>query len=100
MAFVITEPCLDIKDKSCVDACPVQCIHGGDEADRILYIHPIDCIDCGACLEACPVTAIFEEERVPASSAKFIEINRLYFRDKEAARAEVNALYPERRESA
>ena len=49
MTYIIAEPCIDIKDKSCVDVCPVDCIH---EADRILVIDPEECIDCFAPTEA------------------------------------------------
>ena len=45
MTYIIAEPCIDIKDRSCVDVCPVDCIH---EADRILVIDPEECIDCFA----------------------------------------------------
>jgi NAD-dependent dihydropyrimidine dehydrogenase PreA subunit len=45
VTYIIAEPCIDIKDKSCVDVCPVDCIH---EADRILVIDPEECIDCFA----------------------------------------------------
>ena len=66
MTYVITEPCIDVMDKSCVEVCPVDCIHTGDEGeDRMLYIDPDECIDCGACEPACPVTAIFTEDDVP-----------------------------------
>ena len=27
MAYVIAEPCIDTKDNSCVEVCPVDCIH-------------------------------------------------------------------------
>ena len=47
MAYVITEPCIGTKDKSCVDVCPVDCIHGKDD-DEMLFIDPEVCIDCGA----------------------------------------------------
>jgi NAD-dependent dihydropyrimidine dehydrogenase PreA subunit len=45
MTYIIAEPCIDIKDRSCVDVCPVDCIH---EAERILIIDPEECIDCFA----------------------------------------------------
>src|ERR1700675_882823 len=45
MTFIIAEPCIDIKDLSCVDVCPVDCIH---EFERILVIDPEECIDCFA----------------------------------------------------
>ncbi|MEX2598614.1 MAG: ferredoxin family protein, partial [Dehalococcoidia bacterium] len=56
MAYVITEPCIDVKDASCVDVCPVDCIY---EGDKQYFIHPDECIDCAACEPTCPVAAIF-----------------------------------------
>ncbi|HYR74133.1 MAG TPA: ferredoxin, partial [Candidatus Acidoferrum sp.] len=44
MAYVITEPCIDVKDKACVEVCPVDCIYEGPNQ---LFIHPDECIDCG-----------------------------------------------------
>ena len=78
MAYVIAEPCVDVKDKSCVEVCPVDCIHGKDE-DRQLYINPDECIDCGACEPACPVQAIFPQEEVPEKWKQFIAINFEYY---------------------
>ena len=65
MPFIITDPCIETKDTACVDVCPVDCIHPRkDEAEfaeaTMLYIHPEECIDCGACVPACPVAAIYE----------------------------------------
>ena len=57
MAYVITEPCIGTKDKSCVDVCPVDCIHGED-SDKQLFIDPEVCIDCGVCEPECPPEAI------------------------------------------
>ena len=70
MTYVIAEPCIGTKDNSCVEVCPVDCIHptpdepGYDQAE-MLYIDPEECIDCDACVEACPVDAIFAEDQVP-----------------------------------
>src|SRR5690606_24985659 len=89
MTFVITEPCIDTMDESCVSVCPVDCIHFAEGADRMLYINPAECIDCGACQPACPVSAIFPEGDVPDAQAKFIEINSLWYEDPAAARAQV-----------
>ena len=86
MTFVITDPCLETKDQACVSVCPVDCIHFED-ADRMLYINPSECIDCGACQPACPVSAIFPEDAVPEASKQFIQINEIWFSDKAAARA-------------
>ena len=51
MAYVIAEPCRDVKDKACVDECPVDCTY---EGPRMLYIHPDECVDCDACVPVCP----------------------------------------------
>jgi len=81
MAYVIAEPCIDVKDKSCVAVCPVDCIHGTD-ADNMLYIQPDECIDCGACAPECPVSAIFPLEDVPSQWQSFIAKNADYFKKK------------------
>ena len=94
MTFVITQPCVDVQDQSCVEVCPVDCIHYEEGADRILYIEPEVCIDCGACEPACPVTAIFAEADVPDDQARFTEINALWFSDPAAARAQVGGDAP------
>jgi NAD-dependent dihydropyrimidine dehydrogenase PreA subunit len=63
MTYVITEACVDVMDQTCVDECPVDCIY---EGERSLYIHPDECIDCGACEAVCPVTAIvYDGEMAP-----------------------------------
>ena len=51
MTYVIAQPCVDLKDRACVDECPVDCIY---EGKRMLYIHPDECVDCGACEPVCP----------------------------------------------
>ena len=76
MTYVITEPCIDVKDKTCVDECPVDCIY---EGERMLYIHPDECIDCGACEPVCPVEAIFYEDDVPDQWAQFTTENVTFF---------------------
>lgn len=89
--YVITDPCIDVKDRSCVEVCPVDCIHT-DDADRICYIDPDACTGCNLCLPACPVGAIFTEVTVPAAAAAFVDVNSLWFRDRDAARAMVDQL--------
>ncbi len=79
MAFVIAEPCVGVKDKSCVAVCPVDCIHGKDE-DDMLYIDPDECIDCGACTPECPVSAIFPLVEVPEQWKSYIQKNADYFK--------------------
>ena len=76
MAFVIAEPCIDCKDASCVDCCPVDCIY---EGLRTFYIHPEECINCGICVSVCPPEAIFEDAALPQPFKRYIAINRDYF---------------------
>lgn len=73
-----------------MSVCPVACIHFEAGKDRMLYIDPNECIDCGACEPACPVEAIYPELDLPYALAKYEGINALWYRDKEAAREEVN----------
>ncbi|HJR40455.1 MAG TPA: ferredoxin family protein [Gemmatimonadaceae bacterium] len=77
MPYVITEACIGVKDKACVDVCPVDCIYEGEQQ---LFIHPDECIDCGACEPECPVTAIFPEEDVPPAQKQFVQLNRDVFK--------------------
>ena len=56
VTYVIAQPCVDLKDRACVDECPVDCIY---EGKRMLYIHPDECVHCGACEPVCPVEANF-----------------------------------------
>lgn len=79
MAYIIAEPCIDVKDKSCVEACPVDCIY---EGDKQLYIHPDECIDCGACVDPCPVDAIFHEDEIPEKWEDFVKENSDFFEGK------------------
>lgn len=81
MTYVITEPCIDLKDATCVDVCPVDCIHTTDD-DNQYYIDPEICIDCEACVTVCPVEAIFYEEDVPEEWSNFTQTNRDYFKAK------------------
>ena len=79
MTYVIAEPCIGVKDASCVDVCPVDCIHTTDDAP-LYYIDPDECIDCGACEPECPVTAIFAEDALPEKWNNFIQINADFFK--------------------
>ena len=84
MAYIITEPCIGTKDTACVDVCPVDCIHprkdeAAFETAEMLYIHPDECIDCGACVPACPVEAIYALDEMPRKWAGYIHLNAQYF---------------------
>jgi NAD-dependent dihydropyrimidine dehydrogenase PreA subunit len=108
LPYVITSACLDVKDRGCVRACPVQCIYelvdgsliGRDQelesvvnthvahdelqhlyGDRMLYINPDECTSCDACVTECPVDAIYPGEKVPDDQAEFTDVNRFIFAD-------------------
>ena len=87
MTYIIAEPCIDTKDASCVEVCPVDCIYEGDD---IYYIHPVECIDCGACEPECPVTAIFPDTEVPPEWISYIAKNRRPLRRRLRAREGLN----------
>lgn len=74
MTFVITEPCINVKDKSCVGVCPVDCIYEFANEPQ-LYIHPDECIECGACEPVCPVKAIYMDAETPPEQQPFIVLN-------------------------
>ena len=101
MAYVISEPCIGTKDTSCVEVCPVDCIHptpdepGFAEAEQ-LYIDPEECIDCDACVEACPVDAITAEDQVPTEWRHYIGLNAAYYKSGRERRASAGrrALFP------
>jgi NAD-dependent dihydropyrimidine dehydrogenase PreA subunit len=76
VTYVIGEPCIDIVDRACVDECPVDCIY---EGDRALYIHPDECVDCGACEPVCPVEAIFYEDDLPDVLQPYLKDNETFF---------------------
>ena len=59
MTYIIAEPCVDLKDASCVDVCPVDCIY---EGDNMIYINPEECIDCAASETDCPDADIIAED--------------------------------------
>ena len=83
MAYVIAEPCIGTKDTACVDACPVDCIHPKKDdpkhdSEELLYIDPVECIDCGACVPVCPVSAIFALDDLPEKWADFEKGTQTY----------------------
>ena len=88
MPWVITRLCAGNKDTACVPACPVDCIYQltvddekYDKNGKMLFVHPDECIDCGACEPACPWEAIFEESAVPGVFAEDTTLNRELFED-------------------
>ena len=94
MAFVITQPCIDTTDQACVEVCPVDCIHFEQGTDRMLFIDPDECIDCGACEPECPVNAIYPEDSLPGEWAKFAGLNKGWYGDKAGTRSTVDEWKP------
>jgi NAD-dependent dihydropyrimidine dehydrogenase PreA subunit len=78
VTYVIAQPCVDVKDKACIEECPVDCIY---EGERSLYIHPDECVDCGACEPVCPVEAIYYEDDTPDEWADYYKANVEFFDD-------------------
>lgn len=76
MTYVIGQPCVDVLDRACVDECPVDCIY---EGERSLYIHPDECVDCGACEPVCPVEAIYYEDDLPEALVPYLDDNASFF---------------------
>ena len=82
MAYVITDTCT--KDELCVEACPVDCIHPKKDEPEFdetpqLYIHPEECIDCGACVPVCTTNSIYVLEELPPELEHFARKNADYF---------------------
>ena len=69
MTFVVTENCIKCKYTDCVEVCPVDCFH---EGENFLVIDPDECIDCSLCVPECPIDAIYAEEDVPEDQIHFI----------------------------
>ncbi|MEV1025265.1 ferredoxin [Streptomyces sp. NPDC050264] len=76
MTFVVTQACVDIQDKSCVQVCPADCIY---EGGRMMYINPDQCIDCGACEEACPMSAVRYDADLTSDNVQFLDLNAEFF---------------------
>jgi ferredoxin len=64
---------VDCKYTDCVTVCPVDAFH---EGPRTLYINPDTCVNCDACVPACPVEAIYSEENLPSKWASYLDINK------------------------
>jgi NAD-dependent dihydropyrimidine dehydrogenase PreA subunit len=85
MAYVIAEPRIGTKDNSCVEVCPVDCIHRRPTSPtrqvRDALHRPGTCIDCDACVEACPVDAIFAEDQLSVERRHDTNINAHHYMD-------------------
>ena len=92
MTFVVTRLCRDCKDMGCVDVCPKDCIlehhpaSGPSDLPNQLFIDPDECIDCGACVPACPWEAIYPDVEVPSEFAPDVPLNALVLKRREEFR--------------
>ena len=82
MTHVILGHCC--KDASCVRVCPQNCIHPAPGEDgfasaETLYIDPDSCIDCTACVEACPALAIKPEHALTSTERPYAVRNKEFF---------------------
>ena len=82
MTLVITSACIDVKDGICTTSCPVDCIY---EGERMYYIHPTECIECGMCESICPVDAIRYADEVEEKERPFVALNDAAFRNASGA---------------
>ena len=82
MTYIITTPCIGVKDASCVDVCPVDCIYTTADETQF-FINPDECIDCAACEPVCPVQAIFAQDQTPEDQKQFIPMNKVFFEGKD-----------------
>lgn len=72
MTVVVTGNCEGCRYTECTEVCPVSCFHGDA---RMLYVDPDLCIDCGACIPVCPVTAIVDERDLSPADRVWAERN-------------------------
>ncbi len=82
MPYVITGSCSGVKSGDCVAVCPVECIHPAPDSPEFesaeqLYIDPVECIDCSACVDECPAGAIFRDDELDGDAS--VALNAAYF---------------------
>lgn len=90
MAHVVAEPCIGCRSLDCADVCPVDCFV---DADTLLVIDPDVCIDCEACVPACPADAIFASDALPEQWRPFQDLNATLARQKTRITRNVDARY-------
>ena len=94
MAYVVTESCIGVKGEACMEVCPELCIFS-EPVDDMSFIDPARCTDCGACMAACVVQAIYPENALPRASLEFVNINRDWFRRRTGVRERVREIAAE-----
>lgn len=72
MTHLINQNCIACKYTECAVTCPAQAFR---EGPNMLAIDPESCIDCGACVDACPVEAIVSDDNMSPSDLPFLALN-------------------------
>lgn len=94
MTYVVTETCIGVVGEACMEVCPEYCIYTESD-DYMSYIDPARCTNCGACMEACVVNAIYPDHSVPNASREFPNINEAWFRQRAGVRKRVKEIMKE-----
>jgi len=107
MAHTVFSPCIGTHDTACMKVCPVNCFYDVELADlglapkpdhpdltKMLIINPDECIDCGLCVPECPVSAILPNDDVPDGEKQFVDLNKNWFGDKDAAALDAHRITP------
>ena len=74
MTHVVTGRCVDCRYTYCVVECPVSCFWEIKDP-AMLVIDPDTCIDCEACIPACPINAIWPDYELPSEFAEWEQQN-------------------------
>lgn len=78
MTYVLALPCIDVKDTACVEECAMDCIC---EGERMIYIHPDECVGCVACAPVCRAEAIYYKDDLPEQWTDYYKTNIEFFDD-------------------
>ena len=94
MTYVVTEACIGVKDQACMEVCPEYCIYSED-VDDMSFIDPNQCTDCGVCMAACTIQAIFSDLNIPKASVEFIALNDIWFKRRTGVRQRIKEIAAE-----
>jgi ferredoxin len=92
VTYVIGLACVDLKDRACLDECPVDCIY---EGERMMYINPDECVNCGACELVCPVKAIAYQDDLANQDKPFAGAAQQLFGELESHMGAIVGLVPD-----
>lgn len=72
MTHIVLPKCINCKYGDCIEVCPVDCFH---EGENMVVIDPEVCIDCGVCVQECPVEAIVQQDLKNPIHSRWLTIN-------------------------